>query len=203
METISDISGVISPYLSAFSEYLNVISELWTMTWALSALVRRARGRAYLTLRALRVDWPMKMMMGKMSARCSRRTQSSPNGSTQWIPCRIRRRTYGIWVKKRRWKLKSNPNDKNSVRYSYSTITALYCGKTEVMQKLVEQYRGSSLSLSKPTEKVRKLHFSKGYNKIKSLQPCSSALSSILNVSMLKCWCSSSRPNVHHVLHSS
>lgn len=40
----------------------------------------------YLSLRAFRADWPTKMMMGKMSKRCSRRTQSRPNGSTQWIP---------------------------------------------------------------------------------------------------------------------
>lgn len=48
-------------------------------------------GRIYLSLRALLAVWLIKIMMGKICARCSRRTQSRPKGSTQWIPCRMSR----------------------------------------------------------------------------------------------------------------
>lgn len=54
----------------------------------------------YLSLRALRADCLIKMMIGKMSALCRRRTQSSPSGRTQWIPYKMRRQKDGIWVKR-------------------------------------------------------------------------------------------------------
>lgn len=71
--------------------------------------VKKDRG-FNLSLRALRADWLMKMMMGKMSARCSRRTQSRPSGRTQWMPWRTDRvcmswRTVFREVAVGRWKL--------------------------------------------------------------------------------------------------
>lgn len=72
----------------------------WELLWAETIWMNRMIcvcvrgqecGRIYLSLRALLAVWLIKIMMGKICARCSRRTQSRPKGSTQWIPCRMSR----------------------------------------------------------------------------------------------------------------